>query len=125
MRIAVASTGPSLDSMISPTCTEASHIVYMDLLSGEFYAFEIPHTHPVESTEFPIAESLMGAGVCAVLMQACKPEVQRTLQEGGIRVYTHISGRVSEGIERYKQGDLSPEPKLPNVMQAQVRGWHE
>jgi len=117
MRIAVASTGPSLNSMISPTCTEASHIIYMDLLSGTFYAFEIPHTHPVDTKEFPIAESLMGAGVCAVLLQACRPDVQRTLQEGGIRVYTHISGRVSEGIERYKQGDLSPEPKLPIAMQ--------
>lgn len=108
MRIAIASKGPTLDSMISPTCTETTHFIFMNLESGNFYAFENPNLNRTGYTDFPIAESLLGAGISAVLMQECKPEVQRSLQEGGIRLYTNIQGTVSEGIEQYKEGRLSP-----------------
>lgn len=117
MRIAVTSTGPSLDSMISPTCAEATHFVFMNLASGQFYAFEIPSVYRSQASGFPIVESLLGSGICVVLMQACKPEVQRALQGGSIRVYTQVSGTVSEGIEKYRQGWLLPASMLPKKMQ--------
>jgi predicted Fe-Mo cluster-binding NifX family protein len=110
MRIAVAATGPSMDSMISSSCTETTHFIFMNLASGEHYIFEKPAYSILQRKEMPIANSLLGSGIQAVLFQDCKPEVKRKLQTGGIRVYTHVSGTVSEAIEQYKEGRLSPDP---------------
>ncbi len=112
MRIAVAATGPSLDSMISPNCTEATHFLFMNLASGQCYAFESPSLYRSQA----VAESLLGSGICAVLMQKCEREVQRALQGGSIRVYTHVRGTVSEGIEKYRQGLLLPASTLPETL---------
>jgi predicted Fe-Mo cluster-binding NifX family protein len=110
MRIAVAATGPTMDSMISPSCTETTHFVFMNLASGEYHIFEKPAYSTLQGKDMPIADSLLGSGIQAVLLEDCKPEVRRRLQTGGIRVYTHVSGTVSEAIEQYKEGRLSPDP---------------
>ncbi len=106
MWIAVAATGPTQDSLISASFIEASCFILVDVDSGQYHAFANPNAYDPEIDDFPIVQCLSGAGVCVVLLQDCAPEIQRTLQERGIRVYTHVEGVVSEAVEQFRQGGL-------------------
>jgi predicted Fe-Mo cluster-binding NifX family protein len=108
MWIAIAATGPTLDSLISPSCTRTSHFILVDVESGQYHAFANPNAYDPATNDFPIAESLLGAGVCIVLAQHCSPEIQHILQKGGVKLFTHVEGTVSEAIGQYRQGCLQP-----------------
>lgn len=106
MRIAVTSTGPTLDDTVD---VKFGHCAYLliaedDLAPRE--ALENPARrlgrHAGAHTACLIQER--GAGV--VLTGHCGPESFRVLRRAGIRAVVGVSGTVRDALERFKAGQL-------------------
>ena len=63
---------------------------------------------------FSSAKAAIDAGAEAILTANCGPNAERTLSTGRIKLYTGISGTVSEAVEFFKNGKLT-DADGPNV----------
>ena len=53
------------------------------------------------------AKAVADAGAEAVLTGNCGPNAQRTLSAAGVKLYTGLTGTLSEVVELYKAGKLT------------------
>ena len=108
MKIAVTSSGTSLDAQVDPRFGRCARFVYVD-----------PETLAVESEAneaasagggagIAAARQLVGKGTEAVLTGHCGPNAYDVLAAAGIKVFTNIAGSVREAVEAYKAGTLQP-----------------
>lgn len=108
MKIAVSSTGESLDSKMDPRFGRAAYILIVDPASLEFEVFD----NAVNKNAFK------GAGIQAAALVAdqeaqvlitgfCGPNAFKTLEAAGVKVVSDQAGRVIDVVQKFKQGDVS------------------
>jgi predicted Fe-Mo cluster-binding NifX family protein len=106
MRIAVTSTGKSLDSEVDQRFGRAAFFLIVDTETMEFVA--------VENENATGGAAGIGAAKCvidenaeAVLTGNCGPNAERTLSAVGVRLYTDVTGTVNQAVEMLKSGNLT------------------
>ncbi len=114
MKIAVTSTGKTMDAQVDPRFGRAACFVVVDTESMEFEAVENTNVDAGGGAGISAAKVVIDTGARAVLTGNCGPNAERTLRAGNVRLYTGVTGAVAEAVERFKAGKLT-EATGPNV----------
>jgi len=114
MKIAVTSTGRTLDSQVDPRFGRAAYFIVVDTETMDFNAIENENVAAAGGAGMSAAKGVIDAGAAAVLTGNCGPNAQRTLSAAGIKLHTGATGTVAEAVELFKSGKLA-EASGPNV----------
>ena len=114
MRIAIASTGKTLESEVDRHFGRAAYFTIIDTETMDFSTFRNDRVAAEEEAGIGAAEAVAGAGVQSVLTGNCGAKAERILRDDGVRLYTGVTGTVLEAIELFQRGKLT-ESKCPSV----------
>lgn len=114
MKIAVTSTGKTLDSQVDPRFGRAACFIIIDTETMDFETIENENAAAAGGAGISSAKAVIDAGVEAVLTGNCGPNAQSTLSAAGVKLYTGATGTVAQAVELFKSGKLT-ESDGPNV----------
>ncbi len=114
MKIAVTSTGKTLDSQVDPRFGRAACFAVIDPETMEFNIIENENIAASGGAGVSSAKVVIDSGAEIVLTGNCGPNAERTLTAGGIKLYTGATGTVAEAVELFKSGKLT-KASGPNV----------
>jgi len=114
MKIAVTSTGKTVDSQVDPRFGRAAYFIIVDTETMDFSAIENNNVAAAGGAGISSAKAVIDAGAGTVLTGNCGPNAQRTLGAAGVKLYTGVTGTVSEAVQLFKSNKLA-EAAGPNV----------
>lgn len=114
MKIAVTSTGPSLNDEIDARFGRCNYFLIIDPDSWEFEAVQNPNTFLGGGAGIQSAQLMGNKNVSVVLTGNCGPNAFQTFGATGIRVIIGVSGQVKQAVQQYKSGMLN-NVSAPNV----------
>jgi len=114
MKIAVTSTGRTLESQVDQRFGRATYFLTVETDTLDFNVIENESVAAAGGAGISSAKALVDAGAEAVLTGNCGPNAQRTLSAAGIKLYTGVAGTIREVVEQFKSGQLT-ETTSPNV----------
>jgi predicted Fe-Mo cluster-binding NifX family protein len=106
MKIAVASTGPTLDDLVEARFGRCAYFVIVDPDTLEFESFPNPNIALGGGAGPQSAQLMANKDVSAVLTGNCGPNAFRTFGAARIQVITGVSGQVRQAVEQLKSGAL-------------------
>jgi len=104
-RIAVASTGKSLDSQVAPVFSSAGAYVLYDPDTGQFSFLDNPGAGSLTAGSQATSQ-LISRSVGAVIVGNIGPSSSSRLRKAGVQVYSGAFGSVENVIDQYLQGSL-------------------
>ena len=107
MKIAITSTGPSLDSDVDPRFGRGQFFIIIDVDSENFEAAQNPNIDTGGGAGIQSAQLMAQKGVAAVLTGSCGPNAFQAFSAAGIQVFTGASGTVRQTLQNYKSGRLT------------------
>ena len=110
MKVAVSAAGTALDAAVHPRFGQCSYFVVVETDDMAFEAIENTASRLDGAIGIQAGQLLANRGIQAVLTGNCGPNARQTLDAAGIEVVVGCSGSVSETIERFKSGQLQPQP---------------
>ncbi|MFH0960890.1 MAG: NifB/NifX family molybdenum-iron cluster-binding protein [Pseudomonadota bacterium] len=115
MKIAVTSTGKTLESPMDPRFGRAPFILIVD---GDCNLLEVidnaSNVNAMRGAGIQAAKTIADRKVDMLLTGRCGPNAFSTLEAAGIKVATEQSGTVREAVERAKNNQVSIAEK-PNA----------
>jgi predicted Fe-Mo cluster-binding NifX family protein len=108
MKIAVTSTGTTLESEVDPRFGRCEHILIVDPETTEFEALENTGLTAAGGAGIGTGQLIVSKGVNLVLTGNCGPNAQQVLSAAGIKIVTDVSGRVRDATIQYNAGRLKP-----------------
>jgi len=114
MKIAVTSTGKTLDSQVDPRFGRTAYFVIVDTETMDFTVIENENIAAAGGAGISSAKTIIDTGAQAVLTGNCGPNAERTLSAASIKLYVGATGTVAEAVELFKAGKLT-ETTEPNV----------
>lgn len=106
MKIAVTARNPGLDSEVDPRFGRAEYFLLIDSQTTEWQAVKNDALNATGGAGIAAAQTVIEAGAKAVMTGDCGPNAFRTLQAGGVQVYTGVSGTIRQVLEQFKTGTL-------------------
>jgi len=107
MKLAITSTGPTLDSNMDPRFGRCAYFLIVDSDTLECEAIENPNVSLGQGAGIQSAQLLSGKGVHALLTGQCGPNAHETLSAAGINAILGCSGLVRDAVQRYRSGQLT------------------
>jgi predicted Fe-Mo cluster-binding NifX family protein len=107
MKIAITSTGKTLDSQVDPRFGRASRFIIIDTETTDFSVIENESVAAAGGAGIGSAKTVIDSGADAVLTGNCGPNAVRTLNAAGVKLYTGVTGTISDAIELFKTGKLT------------------
>jgi predicted Fe-Mo cluster-binding NifX family protein len=107
MKIAITSTGKTLDSQVDPRFGRAACFIIIDTETMSFNVIENESVAASGGAGISSAKAVIDAGAKAVLTGNCGPNAERTLTAAGVKLYTGAAGTVAEAVELFKSGKLT------------------
>ncbi len=114
MKIAITSTGKTLDSEVDQRFGRAAFFIIVDSETSDFSVLENDSVAASGGAGISAAKAVIDTGAEAVLTGNCGPNAQRTLSAAAVKLYAGVSGTVNEAIDLFKKGGLT-EAAGPNV----------
>jgi predicted Fe-Mo cluster-binding NifX family protein len=114
MKIAVTSTTKTMDSQVDPRFGRAACFIIIDTETMDFSVIDNENVAAAGGAGISSAKAVIDAGAQAVLTGNCGPNAERTLSTAGIKLYTGLTGTVTQAVELFKSGKLT-EAAGPNV----------
>lgn len=114
MKIAVTSTGPTLDDNVEARFGRCPYFLIINTDTMEFEAMQNPNIALGGGAGTQSAQLMAEKGVSAVLTGNCGPNAFRVFGAAGINVITGVTGQVRSAVAQYKSGAL-PQSSAPNV----------
>ena len=114
MKIAISSTGPTLDEQVEMRFGRCAYFLIVNPQNMEFEAVENPNIAAGGGAGIQSAQLLADKDVTVILTGNCGPNAFSTFGAAGIQVITGVSGNVRNAVEQYKTGTLKP-TDAPNV----------
>ena len=114
MKIAITSTGQTLDSQVDPRFGRAAYFIIVDPESMDFNVVENKNIDASGGAGINSAKIVVDARVEAVLTGNCGPNAQRTLSAADVKLYAGLKGSVLEAVQLFKADKLT-EGAEPNV----------
>ena len=114
MKIAVTSTGPTLDDNVEARFGRCAHFVIIDTDTMQYEAIENPNISLGGGAGIQSAQLMSKKGVTVVLTGNCGPNAFNVFGQAGIQVIVGISGHVRNAVEQFKAGAFSSASE-PNV----------
>lgn len=114
MKIAITSTGQTLDSQVDQRFGRAACFIIIDTETMDFNVIENESVAAAGGAGISSAKLAIDAGAEAVLTGNCGPNAERTLSATGLKLYIGVAGTVTEAVELFKSGKLT-KASGPNV----------
>ncbi len=114
MKVAVTSTGPTLEDRVDPRFGRCAYFLIGDPENTEFEPVENPNVTLGGGAGIQSAQLLADRGVEVVLTGNCGPNAYRTLDAAGIRVIVGVGGAAGRAVEQFSADELSAASN-PNV----------
>jgi len=108
MKVAVSSTGKTLDSVIDPRFGRCSWFGIVETEDMTFEAFSNESVALGGGAGIQSAQFIASKGVEAVITGNCGPNAMSALSAAGVKIILDQTGTVREAVERYKRGELQP-----------------
>jgi len=115
MKIAVTSTGPTLNENVEARFGRCPYFLIIDTDSMQSEAIENPNMALGGGAGIQSAQLMSEKGVTTVLTGNCGPNAFNVFAQAGIQVIVGVSGPVRNAVEQFKTGGLSSASK-PNVV---------
>ncbi len=107
MKIAVTSSGATLDAPVDPRFGRAAWFVVVEVATGAFTVHDnTQNLNAAQGAGIQTAETVSRLGVEVVITGHCGPKAFRALQVAGIQAVTGATGTVREAIERFQKGEV-------------------
>jgi predicted Fe-Mo cluster-binding NifX family protein/NAD-dependent dihydropyrimidine dehydrogenase PreA subunit len=114
MKIAVTSTGPTLDDNVEARFGRCPYFLIIDTDTMQYEAIENPNIALGGGAGIQSAQLMSEKGVTTVLTGNCGPNAFNVFGQAGIQVIVGVSGVVRNAVEQFKTGDFSS-ASGPNV----------
>jgi predicted Fe-Mo cluster-binding NifX family protein len=115
MKIAVASQGAELNSLVDPRFGRAACFVIVDVDTHKEGFSVVENTQDaVQGAGVQAAQIVVDQGAEAVLTGNCGPKAHAVFRAAGVRVYVGATGTVAKALEMFNSGSLQ-EAVQPNV----------
>lgn len=109
MKIAISTTGDSLESAIDPRFGRAVRFLIYDTDKKTFTLVENEQNlNATQGAGIQAAKIVADSGVQAVISGQCGPKAFKVLSAAGITIYPCDASSVAEAIELYTTGALQP-----------------
>ncbi|MGD2037684.1 MAG: NifB/NifX family molybdenum-iron cluster-binding protein [Desulfobacterales bacterium] len=117
MKIAISSSGKTLDSDVDPRFGRAEYFIIVDPETMDFEVVENnQNLNLPQGAGIQAGKTIADHKVAALITGHCGPKAFTVLQSAGIKIITGASGKVADAIAHYKNG------KLETAAQADVDG---
>ncbi|MGQ9781794.1 MAG: NifB/NifX family molybdenum-iron cluster-binding protein [Nitrososphaeria archaeon] len=106
MKIAVSSTGGSLEAQVDPRFGRCPYFLIVDTDTMEFEAIENTGAGEVSGAGIQTAENIVAKNVQVVITGSVGPNAYQVLSSANIKVMIGAYGTVRNAIENFKRGQL-------------------
>ena len=106
MKIAVTSTGPTLDDAVENRFGRCAYYLIVDTDTMEFEALANPNITQGGGEDIPSAQLIADKDVSVVITGSCGPNAIQIFGVSGIQMITGIIGSVRQAIRRFNSGAL-------------------
>lgn len=107
MKVAVSSTGDSMESGVDPRFGRCPTFIVVDTESDEYKAMNNSSVGSAHGAGIGAAQAVAQLGVEAVITGHVGPNAHMALSRAGIKIYTVEGGSVREALEGLKEGSLT------------------
>ena len=114
MKIAITTSGPTLDASLDPRFGRCAYFLIVDTDTMDLEAVENPNAALGGGAGIQSGQLIAAKGVKFVLTGNCGPNAHETLSAAGIGVIPGCSGTVRDAVERFTAGQLNTVSE-PNV----------
>ncbi len=114
MIVAMSSTGTSLESNVDPRFGRCPFFIIYNTEDDSFEHLENQARQAMGGAGIQTGQMIANRGVKAVITGNVGPNAFRVLSTAGVKVYSGISGKVSDAIQKLKDGQLQ-ETAAPDV----------
>ena len=114
MKIAITSTGPSMDDQVDARFGRSPYFLIVDTETSKFEAIENPNVALGGGAGIQSAQFMAERDVKAILTGNCGPNAFRTFGAAGIQVIVGVSGTARQAVEKFATGEYST-ASSPNV----------
>jgi len=114
MKIAISTTGESLDAEVDPRFGRCQYFIIIDPETMQFEVLGNSSAMSSGGAGIATAQTIAGKGIAAVLTGNCGPNAHQVLSAAGIQVITGVSGKVQDVVQAYKaeKYQASSEPNV-------------
>jgi predicted Fe-Mo cluster-binding NifX family protein len=110
MKIAVSSTGKTLDSGVEARFGRCPYFLIVNPTTLEFEAVANASAEQGGGAGIQSAQLIAEKGVSTVLTGNCGPNALKVLEKAGIQVITDVSGPVSQAVQQVSAGSIKSTP---------------
>lgn len=115
MKIAVTSTGPTLDDNVEASFGRCQYFLIIDTDTMQSEAIENPNIALGGGAGIQSAQLMTEKGVIAVLTGNCGPNAFNVFGQAGVQIIVGVAGPVRKAVEQFKAGVFSSATG-PNVV---------
>jgi len=106
MKVAVCSSGETLDSQVDPRFGRCAYFVVVDTETFEASAVPNPGTASAQGAGIQAAQVVSSLGVAAVISGNLGPNAHQALAAAGIKVYACAGETVRNAVNLFNAGSL-------------------
>lgn len=108
MKIAVSSTGPTLEDQVAPRFGRCSYFLIVNPATMEFEALPNTNAELGGGAGIQSATLVMGKRATVILTGSCGPNAVQVLEQGDVHIVTGITGMVQQVVQQFAAGSLKP-----------------
>ena len=117
MKIAVSASGDSLDANVDPRFGRCPYFIILETEGNEIKGHKVINNQATEAMRgagIQAAQNVANKGAKVVITGNIGPNAFNALSQTGIKVVTGVSGKISEVVKKYLNGELK-ETTQPTV----------
>ena len=122
MKIAVSSTGPTLDSTVEARFGRCPYFLIVNPATLDFEAIANASLELIGGAGIQAAQLIAEKGPSVILTGSCGPNALEVLKKAGIKVVTGVTGSVSQVVQQFTAGSLKTSPAKQTTGQGMGRG---
>lgn len=108
MKIAVTSTGTTLDAQVDPRFGRAAYILVVDSEDGSFTALDNQeNVNAFKGAGIQAAGLISRNGAEVLLTGYCGPNAFKTLKAAGVKVVNDVQGTAAEAVNAFREGSYT------------------
>jgi len=114
MKIAVSSNGTGLESNVDSRFGRCPYFIFYDTDNDTFEHIDNQARQAIGGAGIQTGQLIVNRGAKAVITGNIGPNAFRVLSSASIKVYSGVSGKVNNAIQKLKTGQLT-ETSAPDV----------